>query len=102
MSAPACPTCGATDWLVPAAVEVEVRVLGGRAAGVVVTEPHVVDGEGDPRCRQCGALLLDWGAAQHDDAEWQRHHDERRPAWDELRHLVPTLTLPPPAQWGLR
>lgn len=95
---PACPNCNARSWRLPAAVEITLE-LDERGITGVVAEPFVMHGEGDPVCTSCGQKLLDWSMAGDDD-EWEAHHDERRPAWDELLEESRALPLPPPNTWG--
>ncbi len=102
---PACPNCGASTWLVPAAVEVVVETDGDRIVHVQVADEHVMQGEGDARCGGCDQLLLDW-ASRHDGADeheadrlWEAHHDERRPAWDQLHAALAGLALSHPSTW---
>lgn len=97
---PACPNCGARSWKIPAAVEVDLHV-DDQAITTVTVEQYVMHGEGDPRCTRCGELLLDWSSRREDDDAWNTHHDERRPAWDELHETTRDLPLPELEHWRI-
>lgn len=95
----ACPTCGVSNWRVPMAVEVELTVHDGAVVWVLADRTPV--GEGAPSCAGCGHELLDWGSDQDDDAVWSAHHDERRPAWDQLHAEIAGMVLPDLDRWAL-
>lgn len=98
---PVCPNCGVRSWKVPAAVEIEITV-DEHAIASVVAEPTIMHGEGDPCCTGCGELLLDWSAWREDDGAWDAHHDERRPAWDELHLTTREMLLPALDRWCVK
>lgn len=96
----ACPACGATTWVVPSTVEVELTFDGTAITAVKLTEATPVQGEGDIRCAACGEVLLDWGSMPTGmDAAFAAYHDARRPTWDDLHYDVAEALLPPPATW---
>ena len=87
---PRCPKCGARKWRVAAAVEAILTVTPTGISEVRL-EPNPMDGEGDAVCGECGENLLDWN---HGREDWEAHYDERHPAWDAIRAIVPELELP--------